>query len=90
MIWGGGALDQHGWHACLALLARLVIALVVVLLMRRPLALFDAGTARGLSVSLARTPFAALGVIGFIGLAGPTVARLSGARRFGERRRGRR
>jgi ferric hydroxamate transport system permease protein len=70
-------------------------------MLRRPLGLFDAGesTARGLGVSLMRTRFAALGVavaltacvvsavgvIGFIGLAAPTLARLAGARRFQQR-----
>ncbi|MFM0738774.1 Fe(3+)-hydroxamate ABC transporter permease FhuB [Paraburkholderia xenovorans] len=101
MIWGGGALDQQGWQASSALLVRLVIAGGAVFLLRRPLALFDAGesTARGLGVSLMRTRFAALGiavaltafvvsavgVVGFIGLAAPTLARLAGARRFEQR-----
>lgn len=101
MIWGGGALDQQGWHASAALLIRLVVAAAAVLLLRRPLGLFDAGesTARGLGVSLMRTRFAALciavaltacvvsavGVIGFVGLAAPTLARLAGARRFHQR-----
>ncbi|SAL72746.1 iron-hydroxamate transporter permease subunit [Caballeronia peredens] len=101
MIWGGGALDGQGWHACIALFARLCVAGAGVFVLRRPLALFEAGdgTARGLGVSLTRTRFAALGiavaltacvvsavgVIGFIGLAAPTLARLAGARRFGER-----
>ncbi|RKF38207.1 Fe(3+)-hydroxamate ABC transporter permease FhuB [Paraburkholderia fungorum] len=101
MIWGGGALDQQGWNASAALLMRLVVAAAAVLLLRRPLGLFDAGesTARGLGVSLMRTRFAALGiavaltacvvsavgVIGFVGLAAPTLARLAGARRFQQR-----
>ncbi|CAE6750107.1 Fe(3+)-hydroxamate ABC transporter permease FhuB [Paraburkholderia nemoris] len=101
MIWGGGALDQQGWHASAALFARLVVAGAAVFLLRRPLSLFEAGesTARGLGVSLMRTRFAALGlavaltacvvsavgVIGFIGLAAPTLARLAGARRFQQR-----
>jgi ferric hydroxamate transport system permease protein len=101
MIWGGGAMDQQGWHACAALFMRLCAAIVVIAWLRRPLGLFDAGesTARGLGVSLARTRFLALGVavaltacvvstvgvIGFIGLAAPTLARFAGARRFGAR-----
>ncbi|PQV44822.1 iron complex transport system permease protein [Paraburkholderia sp. BL21I4N1] len=101
MIWGGGALDQHGWQASGALFERLALASVAIYLLRRPLSLFEAGesTARGLGVSLLRTRFAALGlavaltacvvsavgVIGFIGLAAPTLARLAGARRFQQR-----
>ena len=101
MIWGGGALDQQGWHASLSLGSRCAIAAFAAYLLRRPLGVFEAGdtTARGLGVSLTRTRFAALaitvaltagvvstvGVIGFIGLASPAITRLAGARRFGQR-----
>ncbi|WP_420994040.1 Fe(3+)-hydroxamate ABC transporter permease FhuB [Cupriavidus sp. 30B13] len=101
MIWGGGALDQQGWQDSAALLGRLAAAGAATWLMRRPLGLFEAGesTARGLGVSLPRTRLAALGiavaltacvvsaagVIGFVGLAAPTLARAAGARRFAQR-----
>ena len=101
MIWGGGALDQQGWQVSLVLGAHGALGAVAACLMIRPLSAFDAGeqTARGLGVSLTQTRIVALGiavaltasvitavgVIGFVGLAAPTVVRLAGARRFSQR-----
>jgi ferric hydroxamate transport system permease protein len=101
MIWGGGALDVQGWQSSIALLMRLLLAAIAVVLLRRPLSLFDAGeaTMASLGVSVTRARFFALalsvaltacvvsavGVIGFVGLAAPTLARLAGARRFVQR-----
>ncbi|SEJ69239.1 Fe(3+)-hydroxamate ABC transporter permease FhuB [Paraburkholderia tropica] len=100
-IWGGGALDQSGWQAALHLTVRLALCLVGAVLLYRPLSLFDAGDAtvrnlgvavgwmRGaaLFVAVALTAFvvAEVGVIGFIGLAAPLLARLAGARRLRDR-----
>lgn len=101
MIWGGGALDQTGWTASVQLTLRIAPCLLAVLALRQPLAVFDAGetTARSLGINIAWTRFvalllavaltafvvAAVGVIGFIGLAAPTLARLAGARRLTQR-----
>jgi iron complex transport system permease protein len=101
MIWGGGALDQTGWHESRQLLWGVLACVVATVLMRRPLGVFDAGdsTVQGLGIALQRTRFAALliavvltacvvsavGVIGFIGLAAPTLARLAGARQLRQR-----
>ena len=101
MIWGGGSLGQHDWSVALALLVRLVPCVALLLLCTRPMAVFDLGdtVASSLGVSLRMTRGAALfltllvtafvvsavGVIGFIGLAAPTLARLAGARRLRDR-----
>jgi ABC-type Fe3+-siderophore transport system permease subunit len=101
MIWGGGSLGQHDWSVALALLVRLVPCVALLLLCMRPMAVFDLGdtVASSLGVSLRMTRGAALfltllvtafvvsavGVIGFIGLAAPTLARLAGARRLRDR-----
>jgi ABC-type Fe3+-siderophore transport system permease subunit len=101
MIWGGGALEQTGWRPATHLLASLGICGVGAALVYRPLSLFDAGdsTVRNLGASVGWMRFAALlmavtltaivvsevGVIGFVGLAAPLVARLAGARRLRER-----
>jgi iron complex transport system permease protein len=101
MIWGGGALDQTGWHDSRQLLWGVLACSVATVLMGRPLGVFEAGdsTVQGLGIALQRTRFAALliavvltacvvsavGVIGFIGLAAPTLARLTGARRLKQR-----
>ncbi|MBN3815085.1 iron chelate uptake ABC transporter family permease subunit, partial [Paraburkholderia sp. Ac-20347] len=98
-IWGGGALDQSGWQAALNLTVRLALCLVGAALLYRPLSLFDAGDAtvrnlgvavgwmRGaaLFVAVALTAFvvAEVGVIGFIGLAAPLLARLAGVQIWG-------
>ncbi|WP_251978683.1 Fe(3+)-hydroxamate ABC transporter permease FhuB [Salinicola avicenniae] len=100
-IWGSGALAQDNWHDTRFLLVRLAIALVLALPLLRPLALLDLEEegARSLGISLRKLRFAALGLgifitacvvsavglIGFIGLASPAIARLSGARTLPQR-----
>ncbi|MCA8327558.1 Fe(3+)-hydroxamate ABC transporter permease FhuB [Burkholderia cepacia] len=97
-IWGGGALDQNGWQPTLHLGMQLAACAGGAALLYRPLSLFDAGdtTARHLGVAVgwvrgaalfvavALTAFvvAEVGVIGFIGLAAPLLARLAGARQL--------
>jgi ABC-type Fe3+-siderophore transport system permease subunit len=100
-IWSAGSLDQQSWATALYLLPRASIAAVLIALIARQLTLFELGDAgaRSLGLSLPRTRFVALalavsmtafvvsatGIIGFIGLASPLLARLAGARRLGER-----
>jgi ferric hydroxamate transport system permease protein len=97
-IWGGGALAQQDWHTTLWLLPRVLVCVAVCVALVRPLTLagLDDAGARSLGLSLTRTRFlalaaavavtafvvAAVGVIGFIGLAAPAVARACGARRL--------
>ena len=101
MIWGGGALDQSGWQESRQLFWGVLACVAATVLLRRPLGVFEAGdsTVQSLGISLQRTRFAALlisvvltacvvstvGVIGFVGLAAPTLARLAGARRLRQR-----
>jgi ABC-type Fe3+-siderophore transport system permease subunit len=96
LIWGGGALTQEGWRASLALAAVLVFGGLASFVLARPLATLAAGetTARslgapapairiaalGVGVLLATTVAAEVGLIAFVGLAAPTLARLAGAR----------
>lgn len=97
-IWGGGSLSQNGWDSVLWLLPRVAAGLLCAVLLVRPLTLFalpDAGArqlglslawarplALGVAVALAAFVTSAVGVIGFVGLAGPVLARLAGARRL--------
>ncbi|RUU11802.1 Fe(3+)-hydroxamate ABC transporter permease FhuB [Mesorhizobium sp. USDA-HM6] len=100
-IWGAGALGQQDWVTTLWLLPRLGIVALAIGLMTRPLTLLgleDEG-ARSLGVPLGVYRFAglgaavaliafvvaAVGVIGFVGLAAAALARIGGARRFGQR-----
>lgn len=94
-IWGGGSLVQQSWGPTFTIGIRLLIGLFAALLLLRPLAILglDDASARGLGVSLhtsrllivalavwlATTVAAEVGVIGFIGLAAPALATLSGA-----------
>ncbi|WP_260858963.1 Fe(3+)-hydroxamate ABC transporter permease FhuB [Paraburkholderia sp. BCC1885] len=101
MIWGGGALDQSGWGVSEWLAVRVGLAVLPVWALSRPLAVFEAGdsTVRSLGISVQRMRLIALlvtvalaafvvasvGVIGFVGLAAPIIARLAGARRVAQR-----
>ncbi len=98
-LWSAGSLTQQDWSVVLYLLPRLAVALVAASFLARPLAMLDLDdeSARSLgvplisvrlvalivAVSLSAFVVSAVGVIGFIGLAGPALVRLSGARRFG-------
>ncbi|WP_322529263.1 Fe(3+)-hydroxamate ABC transporter permease FhuB [Salinicola sp. LHM] len=100
-IWGAGALAQDNWHDTQFLLLRLFIVVLLALLLLRPLSLLDLEEdgARSLGISLRKLRFAglglgifitacvvsAIGLIGFIGLASPAIARLSGARTLPQR-----
>jgi len=96
--WGAGSLVQNGWHDTLWLLPRVVVGAVAAALLLRPLTLFvlddrsvgqlgarvawirSAGLA--VAVVLSACIVSAVGIIGFIGLAGPQLVRLAGARRL--------
>lgn len=95
-IWGGGSLVQQSWDPAIAIGIRLAVGLAAALLLLRPLAILglDDASARNLGVALhasrflvialavwiATTVAAEVGIIGFVGLAAPALATLSGAR----------
>lgn len=95
-VWGAGALHQQSWDAALAIGPRLVLGGIAAWLLLRPLDLLglDDASARSLGLSIQRMRLAAIlvavwlaatvtaevGVIAFIGLAAPALARVSGAR----------
>jgi iron complex transport system permease protein len=95
-IWGAGSLSQQDWNGVIWLVPRVALGFCGAVLLARPiqmLSLDDSG-ARSLGVALHSTRFVVLalgvwlsasvtalvGIIGFVGLAAPTVARLLGAR----------
>ena len=96
LIWGSGSLTQQGWDHAQAIALTLAVSIVAAFLLIRPLQILglDDASARSLganllslrllalaiAVWLATTVTAEVGVIGFIGLAAPTFARLCGAR----------
>lgn len=95
-MWGAGDLAQNGWENVLWLLPRLSVAPVALLLAPRLLAVLRLGqrgaAARGLPVVptffllmaaaiwLVSASITSVGVIGFIGLVTPNIARSMGAR----------
>lgn len=97
-LWGTGALNQQDWSAVQFLLPRLLVAGLLAALLLRPLMLLglDDGVARNLGLGLSMARFCALGlaiifsamlvsavgVIGFIGLFAPLMAKMLGARRL--------
>ncbi|TCR66358.1 Fe(3+)-hydroxamate ABC transporter permease FhuB [Bosea sp. BK604] len=98
-IWGGGSLAQQSWEPAKALALRLFICAGLAALLQRPLAVLALGEAgarnlglsvRGarfyavfVAVALAGSVVSQVGIIGFIGLAAPNIARMLGARRPG-------
>ncbi|WP_418642781.1 Fe(3+)-hydroxamate ABC transporter permease FhuB [Vibrio chaetopteri] len=100
-VWGAGALAQQGWDNSVLLLWGLAAVLALVLLMLRPLSALELGSevaesagvnvARirvfglGLSVMITSIVVATVGVIGFVGLVAPTIAKMLGARKFVQR-----
>lgn len=95
-IWGGGSLVQQSWDPAIKIATCVVIGLGAAALLIRPLAILglDDASARNLGVALntsrflvialavwmATTVAAEVGIIGFVGLAAPALATLSGAR----------
>ncbi|MGI3108055.1 Fe(3+)-hydroxamate ABC transporter permease FhuB [Dickeya fangzhongdai] len=100
-LWSSGSLNQQDWQSVMRVLPALVVGVVLTLLLARPLTLLglDDGVARnlGLSLSVARVGTLLLaiflsaqwvnaaGIIGFIGLFAPLMAKMLGARRLGQR-----
>jgi ABC-type Fe3+-siderophore transport system permease subunit len=96
-IWGAGSLSQQSWDIPLSLLYRFAAVAACTALILKPLSILELGeeSAAALGVKVARLRLlavaaavalaafvtSAVGVIGFIGLVAPLVARLAGARR---------
>ncbi|CAI1139627.1 Iron(III)-hydroxamate import system permease protein fhuB [Serratia rubidaea] len=100
-LWSTGSLNQQDWSAVQFILPRLLLTALLAALLIRPLTLLglDDGVARNLGLGLAFARFSALalaivfsamlvnavGVIGFIGLFAPLMAKMLGARRLAHR-----
>ncbi len=101
VIWNGGSLVQQDWSGVLSLAAVLALGSLAAALLARPLRVLSLGVegASGLglnvaavrsagiavAVGLAAAVSAELGLIGFVGLAGPALARSLGARTIPQR-----
>lgn len=97
-LWSSGSLNQQDWQVAAGLLPRVILAWLLALLLLRPMTLLgvDDGVARNLGLGLSLARLAALllaivlsavlvnavGIVGFVGLFAPLLARLLGARRL--------
>ncbi|MES0884864.1 Fe(3+)-hydroxamate ABC transporter permease FhuB [Roseibium sp. SCP14] len=95
-IWGAGSLSQQDWSIPMGLAPKLLVLMIAAGFLVRPLAILSVGDEAAkalgatpgrlraltvaLAVGLAAIVTSAVGVIGFIGLAAPALARLAGAR----------
>lgn len=100
-IWGAGSLVQNNWQPFMELWPRLLVLGVLMVLLMRPLQVMQLGqtSARSLGakvglirvlalflvVLMSATVVSRVGVVAFIGLAAPVLARLLGARTLPER-----
>jgi ABC-type Fe3+-siderophore transport system permease subunit len=97
-VWGAGTLNQNGWSSVVMLLQLITLPIIAVLLLSRPLSVLQLGDTvassigvnikhmKVLSLTLAIFITAAVvsevGLIGFIGIVAPAIARLCGARKL--------
>lgn len=98
-IWGAGDLSQTGWASAAMLAPQVALCSALVFLCQQPLALMALGPHAAAARGLAVVPFvavatatalwltagaiSAVGIIGFVGLLAPNIARLLGARMAG-------
>lgn len=101
MVWGAGSLDQNSWTGVSYLLPRLGLVLAITVLLLRPLSVLDLDerSAKSLGAALHHLRFIGLalaifltgcvvsvaGVISFVGLVAPALAKLLGARTLKQR-----
>lgn len=100
LLWGTGSLTQNGWGNVVKLMPQLLMFFLLSFLLIRPLTLLgmDDSISRNLGLRLHVVRFVSLfiavcltaalvttsGIIGFIGLFAPLIARLFGARRLNQ------
>jgi iron complex transport system permease protein len=99
-IWGAGSLVVDGWTNVGQLALRVAAGAIVVTMQARPLLIIGFGEQQAKSLGLTKllkplllatavllsaSVAAAVGIIGFVGLAAPHLARVLGAEKLGER-----
>ena len=100
-MWSSGSLTQQDWDVASFLLPRVIIVWLLAFLLQRPMTLLglDDGVAKNLGLGLSAARLAvltlailmsaqlvnAVGIVGFIGLFAPLLAKMLGARRLPSR-----
>ncbi len=97
-VWGAGTLNQNDWSSVITLLPLIVLPIFILLLLSRPLSALQLGdqvsTSIGINIkqikviSLTLAIFitaavvSEVGLIGFVGIVAPAIARMCGARKL--------
>lgn len=97
-IWGAGSLSLQSWTVPLALFPKVVLCAAAAVMIVRPMSIMELGDAGAASIGisvrrlritaiiiavvLSGLVTSAVGIIGFVGLVAPAIARLTGARLF--------
>ncbi|WP_441351753.1 Fe(3+)-hydroxamate ABC transporter permease FhuB [Vibrio sp. JPW-9-11-11] len=97
-VWGSGALNQNGWNSAKLLLPLITLPTLMLLLLQRPLAALQFGDnvatslgvnikqikvlCLGLAIFITAAVVSEVGLIGFIGIVAPAIARLLGCRQL--------
>ncbi|UTV30630.1 Fe(3+)-hydroxamate ABC transporter permease FhuB [Photobacterium atrarenae] len=100
-IWGAGALNQNDWQGVTALLPLLLFPAGILVLLLRPLSVLQLGeevassvgvkvahlrvVSLGLGIFITAGIVSQVGIIGFVGLVAPALAKLLGARHLWSR-----
>lgn len=95
-VWGAGTLNQNDWSSVTTLLPLIVVPVVLLLLLERPLSALQLGDGvassvgvnvkqikilcLALAISITAAVVSEVGLIGFIGIVAPAIARMMGAR----------
>ncbi|MDN3616955.1 Fe(3+)-hydroxamate ABC transporter permease FhuB [Vibrio gallaecicus] len=99
-VWGAGSLNQNGWESAQILIPLTVIPTLLLLAIERPLSALqlgdDVASSIGVSVKVLKVISLALaifvtaavvsevGLIGFVGIVAPAIARMLGARKLNQ------
>ncbi len=99
-VWGAGTLNQNGWESAQILIPLTVIPTLLLLAIERPLSALqlgdDVASSIGVSVKVLKVISLALaifvtaavvsevGLIGFVGIVAPAIARMLGARKLNQ------
>ncbi|MDO6705408.1 Fe(3+)-hydroxamate ABC transporter permease FhuB [Photobacterium sp. 1_MG-2023] len=97
-VWGAGSLNQNGWTSVQTLLPMTVLPLGVLMLLQRPLASLQLGEGvakslgvnvkqikvlcLGLAIFMTAAVVSEVGLIGFVGIVAPALARMMGMRKL--------
>lgn len=99
-VWGAGALNQNGWTSVQTLIPLILVPTSILLLLQRPLAALQFGdtVATSIGVNIKQIKLVCLsiaifmtaavvsevGLIGFVGIVAPAIARILGARKLSQ------